>query len=134
MTNGCEVCRAVTEAEVETGLETVVEAEVDDDARGRRWRMPITGGTMRSEHGSEMGCYAIVAMVITCLVQVGPRPPYKAGFVTSKWKLWRRKYRERARQYGGRNERRGCGVHPDLLECPPGVGRDSGEKRERGGF
>ena len=57
---------------METGLEAAVEVEVDDDARGRRWRMPIIGGTMRSEHGSEMGCYAIVAMVvITCLVFQG---------------------------------------------------------------
>jgi hypothetical protein len=41
-------------AETETWAETGLEA--DDDARGRRWRIPDPRDTMRPEHGDEMGC------------------------------------------------------------------------------
>jgi hypothetical protein len=61
LANAVAVCEAEIEVEVETGLEA---AEADGDARGRRWRMPNTGGTMRPEHRYEMGCCAIVAMVV----------------------------------------------------------------------
>jgi hypothetical protein len=47
------------EAETEAGtLETGREDDAVGDARGRRWRMPNTGGTMRPEHGDEMGRYS----------------------------------------------------------------------------
>ncbi|KAJ4120826.1 hypothetical protein NW769_000678 [Fusarium oxysporum] len=44
------------EAEEEAGTEIDLEVEADGDAKGRRWRMPNTGGTIRLEHGDGMGC------------------------------------------------------------------------------
>ena len=56
------------EVEAETGL------EADGDARGRRWRMPNTGGTMRPEHGDEMGCCSgDIAVLLIAVVSLEPR-------------------------------------------------------------
>lgn len=46
------------EAEAEPGTEIDLEVEADGDAKGRRWRMPNTGSTIRLEHGDGMGCYS----------------------------------------------------------------------------